>query len=463
MFSGELKAAAAKLEKEQAERAERERQRIAKEKLLAERQKQRQLQREEEARERRLQAAAAAAAEEERHQQDLEENRGVSLRVQLAAAPVDAQSIVARGIKRAADKLVLPPSVGSSLMAQDAPKNGAMLFEVAASNGGKTHAGVLEFTAPEGVVLLPEKVANCLWGLPSSSSSSSDGGGTALSSVVADSGSSYIRAGSPSAAAGPAGSSSRCSGHVWVRYKRLPKGTYVRFQPELRAFHEVVGQDPELLRHVLEECLHGYCTLSAGDWVQVPYEGVQYNLRVLEVQPGPAVSVIDTDMAADVGPSIETEGYLRAQEEQEAREAERQRQLKEETERAAAEALEAEAAVQAAAAQQQAEEAARRLQIQAEKAALVSPELPADSQEPHVTLLFRLPDGARLSRRFHLHQHVQEMYDFCDSKGAGGLWPGTYRLVLQYPRQVFSPDSCATLEEVGLGAGQQLAFFLEHV
>eukprot|EP00878_Enallax_costatus_P036050 GHUV01040340.1.p1 GENE.GHUV01040340.1~~GHUV01040340.1.p1 ORF type:complete len:169 (+),score=61.35 GHUV01040340.1:456-962(+) len=168
-------------------------------------------------------------------------------------------------------------------------------------------------------------------------------------------------------------------------------------------------------------------------------------------------------MAADVGPSIETEGYLRAQEEQEAREAERQRQLKEETERAAAEALEAEAAVQAAAAQQQAEEAARRLQIQAEKAALVSPELPADSQEPHVTLLFRLPDGARLSRRFHLHQHVQEMYDFCDSKGAGGLWPGTYRLVLQYPRQVFSPDSCATLEEVGLGAGQQLAFFLEHV
>ena len=71
--------------------------------------------------------------------------------------------------------------------------------------------------------------------------------------------------------------------------------------------------------------------------MQVPYDGVPYNLRVLEVQPGPAVSVIDTDMAADVGPSIETEGYLRAQEEQEAREAERQRQLKEEVERAAVE------------------------------------------------------------------------------------------------------------------------------
>lgn len=76
--------------------------------------------------------------------------------------------------------------------------------------------------------------------------------------------------------------------------------------------------------------------VPAGDWVQVPYDGVSYNLRVLEVQPGNAVSVIDTDIAADVGPSIETEGYLRAREEQEAREAERQRQIQEQAEHEAA-------------------------------------------------------------------------------------------------------------------------------
>jgi hypothetical protein len=70
--------------------------------------------------------------------------------------------------------------------------------------------------------------------------------------------------------------------------------------------------------------------------VQVPYAGETYNLRVLEVQPGVAVSVIDTDIAADVGPSIETEGYLRAQEEAEAREAERQRQARETAEHEAA-------------------------------------------------------------------------------------------------------------------------------
>jgi hypothetical protein len=82
--------------------------------------------------------------EEERLAQELEENRGVSLHLQLSAAPADMAAAAARGIKRAADKLLLPPSAGASLLNQNASRNGAMLFEVAASNGGRTHAGVLE-------------------------------------------------------------------------------------------------------------------------------------------------------------------------------------------------------------------------------------------------------------------------------------------------------------------------------
>ncbi len=62
MWVGDLNAAAAKLAKQQAERAERERQRLAKERALAERQRQRQALREEEARTKRLEAIAAAAA-----------------------------------------------------------------------------------------------------------------------------------------------------------------------------------------------------------------------------------------------------------------------------------------------------------------------------------------------------------------------------------------------------------------
>jgi ubiquitin fusion degradation protein 1 len=82
--------------------------------------------------------------EEERHAAELEENRGVALHLHLAAAPTDPASAAARGIKRTADKLVLPASAGASLLAQDASKNGTMLFEVAAANGARTHAAVLE-------------------------------------------------------------------------------------------------------------------------------------------------------------------------------------------------------------------------------------------------------------------------------------------------------------------------------
>lgn len=88
--------------------------------------------------------------EEERLQQELEENRGVSLHLQLAAAPADMAAAAARGIRRAADKLVLPASAGASLTHQDASKNGVSLFEVAASNGGRTHAGVLEVRTAAG-------------------------------------------------------------------------------------------------------------------------------------------------------------------------------------------------------------------------------------------------------------------------------------------------------------------------
>lgn len=76
----------------------------------------------------------------------------MSLHLQLAAAPADMAAAAARGIRRAADKLVLPASAGASLTHQDASKNGVSLFEVAASNGGRTHAGVLEVRAVPGAV-----------------------------------------------------------------------------------------------------------------------------------------------------------------------------------------------------------------------------------------------------------------------------------------------------------------------
>lgn len=74
-------------------------------------------------------------------------------------------------------------------MAQDAPKNGAMLFELATSAGRSVHAGVLDFAAAQGTVAIPEHLIRNLWGL-----TTCDG---------------------------------QCHGHIIVTYKKLPKGVLV--------------------------------------------------------------------------------------------------------------------------------------------------------------------------------------------------------------------------------------------
>ncbi|GFH05617.1 UBX domain-containing protein, partial [Haematococcus lacustris] len=131
-------------------------------------------------------------------------------------------------------------------MAQDASKNGALLFELRSlATGQRTHAGVLAFSTPDGVIALPAKVRQCLFG-----------------------------------------HSGAAQGAVEVRYRRLDKGSFVRFQPLTRGFHEAVGGE------------------------------------VIELQPSRAVSLIDTDMEAEVVASEETEALVREWEEQQRRSAE---------------------------------------------------------------------------------------------------------------------------------------------
>ncbi|GFR41114.1 hypothetical protein Agub_g1756, partial [Astrephomene gubernaculifera] len=359
MFSHDLNAAAKRLLADQKARAERERQRLEKERILAERQKKREQEREEEARRKRLEQLEAEERAKEAVYEEREHNRGVYLRVELQALPADEAAIQAKGVKRSKDKLILPPSVGADLMNQDASKNGAMLFELtlprqppttvspatpqqpaaqpydqqpstphstpgsaardtgagpgpgsttfpSSSGSGRTHAGVLEFTAPEGTVLLPRKVVQSLYG---------------------------------SLDAQPYGT-------VVVSYRRLEKGSYVRLQPMCHGFHEAAGEG---LREALEGELRGHSTLTEGDWLTVNHGGREWPLRVQELQPCAAVSVLDVDMAADVVPSLEAEEYLRRWEEEQRRQQQRLEQLAaERQQRVAAEAAKA-AARQAAA------------------------------------------------------------------------------------------------------------------
>ena len=65
-----------------------------------------------------------------------------------------------------------------------------------------------------------------------------------------------------------------------------------------------------------------------------------------------------------------------------------------------------------------------------------------------------------------MHTPVQCVRSFlpsCIVQGAGGLWPDSYKLVLQYPRRVLEPSSgSSSLQEAGFDTSQQ-AVFVEHI
>ena len=67
-------------------------------------------------------------------------------------------------------------------------------------------------------------------------------------------------------------------------------------------FQEGVGPH---VREVLEQALSTHSCLHEGDWVEVQHEGQVYDLRVRELRPQAQVSIIDTDLEAEINPSIE--------------------------------------------------------------------------------------------------------------------------------------------------------------
>ncbi|KVH91865.1 UBA-like protein [Cynara cardunculus var. scolymus] len=113
------------------------------------------------------------------------------------------------------------------------------------------------------------------------------------------------------------------------------------------------------------------------------------------------------------------------------------------------------------------EEALRKLeeeqemerQLAAKEASL--PQEPTSEDENAVTLLVRMPDGSRRGRRFLRTDKLQYLFNFIDV--ARVVKPGMYRLVRPYPRRAFSDgESNLTLNELGLTSKQE-ALFLESI
>lgn len=54
----------------------------------------------------------------------------------------------------------------------------------------------------------------------------------------------------------------------------------------------------------LENSLRKFATLTKGDVISINYNGIDYELCILEVRPGNAVSIIECDMDVDFAPPV---------------------------------------------------------------------------------------------------------------------------------------------------------------
>ena len=319
------------------------------------------------------------------------------------------------------DKILLPPSALQTLMSlvpsSQMPKPMLFSLQVAGSNDPPRHAGVLEFSAPEGSVVVP------LWIM------------RAMGIADADS--------------------------LIVTSSTLPKGTFAKLQPLSEEF--VTLADPKA---TLEQAISSvYTTLNKGDSIVVPVDGLDIEVFVVELQPADAVCVIDTELEVDFVRSVinEEEQLRRAAEMEEERRAqvaaaaiEEARREAEEEAAAAKAAEEAAAAAAAAKAAAEAETAAAR----EETAAALPHEAPSG---PDVTtVLVRMPHGPRISRRFEKATALKIVRTWVEASSPPERPMAKFELVSNYPRFAASEDNVGmTIEEAGLHP--QATFFVNEL
>lgn len=342
--------------------------------------------------------------EEQRHRQAHEERLRAEAEAHLNEGARYLAKLRPYPSSRTDDKLELPPSALEELERQGVLEKGALLtFAVSLTTrtgeGGSTHAGVAEFTAEEGTVGVPPRVALCL----------TKGSGLDTLDGV---------------------------GQVEIRYVKLPRcrKSRVKFQPRGEGFHaggmKVVSLD---LEHVLLETLRGHTALTQGDWLPIRHQGQTYELMVRELEPETELSLLDTDLTVEILPSEQTEAELRAEEERLQREeAKRQAALDKEEQRL-----------------QRCRLKAQQLQPEPEPGAAVC------------SLLVRLPSGGRLQRRFQRTQLLQEVLTWIESEPEANA-ESDFRVVQKWPghcRELGPAEANETLS--ALNFARQEALFLQ--
>eukprot|EP00735_Rhodelphis_limneticus_P013690 TRINITY_DN7644_c0_g1::TRINITY_DN7644_c0_g1_i1::g.18645::m.18645 TRINITY_DN7644_c0_g1::TRINITY_DN7644_c0_g1_i1::g.18645 ORF type:complete len:349 (+),score=72.38,sp/Q9VTF9/UFD1_DROME/47.15/2e-75,UFD1/PF03152.9/6.2e-79,CDC48_2/PF02933.12/7e+03,CDC48_2/PF02933.12/0.13,Med3/PF11593.3/3.7 TRINITY_DN7644_c0_g1_i1:96-1142(+) len=147
------------------------------------------------------------------------------------------------------DKIVLPPSALETL--SQLRITYPMLFKLTNPQQKRdTHCGVLEFVAEEGTCYIP------YW---------------MMQNLVIHEGE-IIR----------------------VQSATLPKGSFVKFQPQTTDFIDLSNP-----KAVLEAQLRNYSALTKGDTIVINYNGKRYCIDILESKPADAISIIETDLQVD--------------------------------------------------------------------------------------------------------------------------------------------------------------------
>ncbi|KAJ2867038.1 ubiquitin fusion degradation protein [Coemansia aciculifera] len=137
-----------------------------------------------------------------------------------------------------------------------------MLFKLEndeATTSRRTHCGVLEFTAEEGRVYLPQWMMETL----------------------------ELAPGSP----------------VKVLNVALLHGSLVKLQPQSTDFLDISDH-----RAVLENALRKFSAMTVGDIVTIEYNNREYRIAVLETKPSPsAINIVETDLSVDFAAPV---GYV---------------------------------------------------------------------------------------------------------------------------------------------------------
>ncbi|KAG0730318.1 Ubiquitin recognition factor in ER-associated degradation protein 1 [Chionoecetes opilio] len=143
-----------------------------------------------------------------------------------------------------------------------------MLFKLTNQRANRhTHCGVLEFVADEGKVYIPTGCCDTDCGVFPAAM---------MRNLLLDEGE-----------------------LVHIESRSLPVATFSKFEPQSVEFLDITNP-----KAVLENALRNFACLTQDDVVALNYNDRIYEMRVLEVKPGNAVSIIECDMNVEFAPAV---------------------------------------------------------------------------------------------------------------------------------------------------------------